>query len=126
MDVRQNGDSVEGEAKLQEPALGQYEYKFTGVASEKELSLNLVPGRRTGGLNLGRVQVVAALAANGEITGRWKSDIGTEGIFHATKYQPKLTDLPKSNSVFLVHGHDDGAKHSVARFLDSRNFARAD
>ncbi|MBC7750683.1 MAG: nucleotide-binding protein [Candidatus Saccharibacteria bacterium] len=27
-------------------------------------------------------------------------------------------ELPKKNSVFIVHGHDEGAKHSVARYLE--------
>jgi predicted nucleotide-binding protein len=65
------------------------------------------------------VQVIATLDADGGLVGRWKSDIGTEGIFRATRFDPKLkSDLPKTNSVFLVHGHDEGAKHSVARFLE--------
>lgn len=78
-----------------------------------------MPGRQTGGLALGKVQVVAGLDADGALVGRWKSDIGTEGILHATRFERKVTpDLPKSNSVFLVHGHDEGAMHSVARFLE--------
>jgi predicted nucleotide-binding protein len=117
-DIRQSGDNIEGEAKLHEAALGQYEYKFTGVASDK-LSLRLVPVRHSGGLALDKVQVIATLDADGALVGRWKSDFGTEGVFQATRFDPKLkADLPKSNSVFLVHGHDERAKHSVARFLE--------
>jgi predicted nucleotide-binding protein len=54
------------------------------------------------------------------MTGRWQSSIGTEGIFTASKFENKPLDqsLPSNNSVFLVHGHDDGAKHGVARFLE--------
>jgi len=117
LDIRQNGDKVEGEAKLHEPALGQYEYIISGDVGD-QISLNLVPGRQTGGLALGNVQVVGALQPDGLFTGRWKSDIGTEGVFRATRFIPKLADLPQNNSVFVVHGHDEGAKHSVARFLE--------
>jgi predicted nucleotide-binding protein len=117
-DVRQNGEKVEGEAKLCEAAIGQYEYKFTGVASDK-ISLQLVPSLQRGGLALGKVQIIATLNGEGGLVGRWKSDIGTEGVFQATRFDPKLkSELPKNNSVFLVHGHDEGAKHSVARFLE--------
>jgi predicted nucleotide-binding protein len=27
-------------------------------------------------------------------------------------------ELPSTNSVFMVHGHDEGAKYAVARFLE--------
>jgi len=118
LDIKQNGEKVECSAKLHEPALGQYEYVGTGAVSEK-LSLLLVPGQQTGGLNLGRVQVIAALDGGEGLIGRWKSDIGTEGVFTATRFDPTLTpDLPRNNSVFLVHGHDDGVKHAVARFIE--------
>jgi predicted nucleotide-binding protein len=85
-----------------------------------ELSLFLVPGRRTGGLNLGKVQVVATLDTEGALVGRWKSDIGTEGIFRAIRFEPKLTpDLPKKNSVFVVHGHDEGARRLLRASLSN-------
>ncbi|AJG22217.1 putative nucleotide-binding protein [Cupriavidus basilensis] len=35
--------------------------------------------------------------------------------------QPKLV-MPMSNKVFIVHGHDDGARQSVARFLEKIGF----
>lgn len=48
------------------------------------------------------------------------SEIGTEGVLSATRFENKqlVPALPDNNSVFLVHGHDEGAKHSVARFLE--------
>ena len=54
------------------------------------------------------------------LSGRWKSEIGTEGVFKATRHrlQNIATELPESNSVFIVHGHDEGAKLAVARFLE--------
>lgn len=119
IDIRQEGDQIAGVAKLSEPSVGEYEYFLKGIAGET-LSLRLTPGRQSGGINLGRVSVVCSLDAEGQLTGRWKSDIGTEGVFFAKRFETKnlAPDLPKSNSVFLVHGHDDGAKHAVARFLE--------
>jgi len=45
-DLRQGGDKVEGEAKLSEPAMGQYEYIISGNVGDN-LSMNLSPGRQT-------------------------------------------------------------------------------
>jgi predicted nucleotide-binding protein len=98
---------------------GQFEYHLTGTAGDT-LSLSMNPGRRSPGIYLGTVQVVCSINPKGMLSGRWKSSIGTEGIFSAERFEKEKLgiDLPKSNSVFLVHGHDDGAKHSVARFLE--------
>jgi predicted nucleotide-binding protein len=92
---------------------------ISGVAADN-LSLLLTPGRQSGGITRGNVQVIATIDSEGTLIGRWKSDIGTEGIFSAKRFESKTLapDLPKSNSVFLVHGHDEGAKHAVARFLE--------
>lgn len=119
LDIKQEGDKITGIAKMHEPALGQYEYHITGQIKDG-LSFRLTPGRQSGGLNLGIVQALCQLQPDGTIAGRWKSDIGTEGAFTAKRFDPAAlgVQLPKTNSVFLVHGHDEGAKHAVARFLE--------
>lgn len=119
LDIKQDGEHISGVAKLHEDALGQYEYLINGNVN-KELAFRLTPGRNSGGVLLGVVHVLCTLASDGTLSGRWKSDIGTEGIFTAKRFESKtLTrELPKSNSVFLVHGHDEGAKHAVARYLE--------
>lgn len=118
-EIRQEGTQVTGTAKLAEPSMGQYEYIAKGTAGEG-LSLVLHPGKQTGGLNLGIVQVIGQLQSENTMTGRWQSNIGTEGIFSAKRFDTKalVKELPRSNSVFLVHGHDEGSKHAVARFLE--------
>lgn len=92
----------------------------SGNASES-LSLQLVPGRQSSGINLGVVSVVGSFLADGSLSGRWSSTIGTQGIFNGTRSRTTATlaEMPKQNSVFIVHGHDEGAKHSVARFLQA-------
>ncbi|RJX31563.1 MAG: hypothetical protein C4516_06930 [Oxalobacter sp.] len=117
--LHQQGNRLTGVAKLHEPALGQYEYHIEGLVAEN-LSLYLTPGRQTGGIILGKVQVICSMDDAGMLKGRWKSEIGTEGIFSANRFVSDIQkpDLPKKNSVFLVHGHDDGAKHAVARYLE--------
>lgn len=118
-ELTQDGDQVSGKACISEPSIGQYEYLAKGTGGET-LSLTLTPGRQTGGIGLGIVHVVGSMEENNTLTGRWKSNILTEGIFTAKRFDQKsLKDqLPEMNSVFLVHGHDEGAKHGVARFLE--------
>lgn len=113
------GNKVTGHAKISEPYLGQYEYSIEGI-QENGLSLNLVPGRRDSHIELGRVRVICNLNAEKKLVGRWESEIGTSGIFTAEKFDEAemKEELPNNNSVFLVHGHDEGTKHSVARFLE--------
>jgi predicted nucleotide-binding protein len=97
--------------------LGSYEYIVTGV-SENPLTLRLTP--RRGDLNLGKIVIIGNVISDGKISGRWSSDIGTEGVFKINRSEStKMSaELPSTNSVFVVHGHDEGAKHSVARFLE--------
>jgi len=118
-DIQQDGDQISGVAKLSEPAIGQYEYVIQGNATDT-LSARLLPSRKTAGISLGVVQVICSVDSEGNLSGRWKSEIGTEGIFSASRFDSKRLspELPNSNSVFLVHGHDEGAMHSVARFLE--------
>ncbi len=105
LDIKQEGERVSGIAKIHEPALGGYEYTITGVIKEDGISLRLLPGRHTGGLQLGIVQAVCRLKEDGSIYGRWKSDIGTEGTFTAQKHETKklASELPKKNSVNSVN-----------------------
>lgn len=120
LELRQADDKVSGEAKFMEPAVGQYEYSLEGVAGDS-LSVRMLPVRISStSFSLSVVQVVARLNADGHLQGRWKSENGTEGVFTAKRFEDAhlAPGLPKSNSVFVVHGHDEGAKHSVARFLE--------
>jgi len=73
-----------------------------------------------GAIQLGQLQIVGALQPENVLSGRWRSSIGTEGIFSVKRSEAAVLaeHLPSKNSVFLVHGHDDGAKHGVARFLE--------
>src|SRR3546814_106708 len=104
---------------MHEPAIGQYEYHVTGEVAAP-LTLDLMPGRIHGLIELGRVKAVCSLNAKGDLEGRWTSEIGTEGTFTATRFEKgKLQEeLPKNNSVFVVHGQDDATKHAVGRYLE--------
>jgi predicted nucleotide-binding protein len=118
IELVQNGKNLSGVAKILEPAMGQYEYHVSGVVNDM-ISFQLKPGRQSSGFVLGTVQVVCKLEDDGRLLGRWKSDVQTEGVFTAKRFETNLTpNLPKANSIFLVHGHDEGAKHSVARFIE--------
>jgi len=119
LDIAQQGDELTGIAKISEPALGQYEYHVTGHVTTP-LTLDLTPGRRRGHIELGKVKVICSLDASGDLTGKWQSEIGTEGTFFATRFKDAelKKELPKDNSVFIVHGQEEATKLSVARYLE--------
>jgi predicted nucleotide-binding protein len=119
IDLRYEGEKLVGTAKFHEPALGQYEYEAVGAGGD-QLSLRLTPFRWSASIQLGELQVIGSIDSDGLLKGRWKSTIGTEGVFQVKRFDAatEAASLPKTNSVFLVHGHDEGAMHAVARFLE--------
>lgn len=118
LELQQNGLVISGLARFSEPAYGQYEYIVNGQV-ENGVFLHLTPGRRFSPVALGEVKVVGKYD-NGVLSGHWQSSIGTAGVFSARKFENKELEkeLPSENSVFLVHGHDEGTKYAVARFLE--------
>lgn len=118
LEIKQVDGNLSGVAKFSEPSLGQYEYSVSGVVAEP-LALQLHPSRTYGPINLGVVSIVCSIDLNENLAGRWQSTIGTDGVFTLKRFNSAQleSDLPKTNSVFIVHGHDEGVKHSVARFL---------
>ena len=110
---------LSGVARFNEPDLGQYEYALSGTAGPP-LAAQMTPTRGQGLFNLGVLQIVADRNKEGVLVGRWKTTIGTEGAFSLRRPEAAVlaNALPQRNSVFLVHGHDDGAKHAVARYLE--------
>lgn len=119
LDITQQGNQLTGIAKISEPTLGQYEYHINGHVTAP-LTLDLTPGRRRGNIELGKVKVICSLDANGNLTGKWQSEIGTEGALSATRFKDAelKKELPKDNSVFIVHGQEEATKLSVARYLE--------
>lgn len=118
-DIREDRGALVGTAKFSEPAHGQYEYSISAVSTDP-LVLKLVPTRVHGAIQLGQLQIVGALQPDNSLAGKWRSSIGTEGVFSVKRAQTAALAerLPSENSVFLVHGQDEGAKQGVARFLE--------
>lgn len=119
LEIKQLDGKVEGIAAVSEPTLGQYKYSVVGTVSDN-LYMQLTPIWQSGGIQLGNAVVIASFLDDGSLSGRWRSDIGTEGVVSAVKHNndAAIKTLPKSNSVFLVHGHDEGLKQAVARYLE--------
>jgi len=113
--LQQHGETISGTARVYEPLLGQYEFSVSGHAKDKIL-LNLTPLASSQVEGVGNAKISGQYISKGVLSGNWSTDIGTEGVFTATLSQKK--ELPKDNSVFIVHGHDDGAVSKVARFLE--------
>ena len=45
-------------------------------------------------------------------------ELSRSGLVSSTRTQPTLSSSLQSKKVFIVHGHDEAAKESVARFLE--------
>ncbi len=117
IDFKQDGDRVSGVGKFHEPSIGTYQYVVQGTVGDRVVFL-LTPAPNQA-VNLGRVTATGKLSAD-EISGTWKSTLGTEGTF-SVKRQDQLQEdepVPTNNSVFIVHGHDGAAKQEVARFVE--------
>ena len=119
LELTQTGEKVSGAGRFSEPGLGQYEYVVSGTVGAS-ISLTLTPGRIIGVIGLGEVTVIGGIDSDGIMRGRWKSDVDTEGTFEASlhSFSELEAKLPVEKSVFIVHGHDEGAQQSVARFLE--------
>lgn len=113
------GKEISGTAKVFESSIGVCECSVSGKITG-DVDVQLLIKSVQGNLNIGNVEVTAQLVDLNQITGRWTSEIGVEGVLTMNRYDPEKAkaELPKSNSVFLVHGHDEGSKHAVARFLE--------
>ncbi len=82
--IEQNGDKISGSGRFSERGLGTYEYSLTGTVNYPDVSISLTPKPGHNPLLiLGPVKVNGQINDEGKITGRWRSSIGTEGIFTA-------------------------------------------
>ena len=79
-------------------------------ALEEAVSLNSIASMK--GPSLGNV-----LQALDQIVGRLSDEREIEELKEA-QVSESQDRIPNSKTVFLVHGHDDGAKEAVARFVE--------
>ena len=117
------GDRVYGEGHFKESSIGPYQYQIQGIVAGESIKLMLTPGQRSPGVNIGNVEAACTLDGDGKIKGTWRSSVGTHGRFFLVRSeQDKAIKEPsterKTDSVFIVHGHDDATKEKVARFVE--------
>jgi len=119
LELEQSGDRIYGHGKFYEPTLGSYIYDVQGAVKSDQMVFFLSP-RPNQGLLLGNIQATCDTVKKDVITGKWSSSIGTSGVFEVHKYDPstETDESPSPQSVFLIHGHDEGTKEKVARFLE--------
>jgi hypothetical protein len=115
--LKQEESLITGTAKFFEPTIGVCECLISGEVKD-QVTLTLSPKKE--GLDIGAIVIAGKIEGESFVSGKWQSDFGAEGIFTMNRVDLKEieSELPKSNSVFLVHGHDEGTKHAVARFLE--------
>lgn len=119
IDIQHDGDRLYGRGKFYEPSIGSYEYTIQGIVKGDIATFFLSP-KPNQSVQLGNIQASGKIANPNLLSGRWTSTIGTEGVFTIKRSLPddRVESEPKQNFVFLIHGHDEGTKEKVARFLE--------
>lgn len=119
LELQHSGDRIYGQGQFYEPALGTYSYDIQGAVKNEQVTFFLTP-KPNQGYQLGNIQATCTLVDKNDLSGTWKSTLGTSGVFEAHRYDPasKRNDELSPRSVFLIHGHDEGTKEKVARFLE--------
>ena len=110
-----------GYGNFNEPKLGNYSYHIQGLVQIEEIKLFLTPDpNHSPTIVLGNIQATAKLDDKGRISGNWGSSIGTSGTFILEKNEDKhdANDKASEQAIFIIHGHDDGLKEKVARFIE--------
>jgi predicted nucleotide-binding protein len=117
IEFTQDGQRLEGKGNFHEPALGVYAYTIQGVVDGNSVSFFLQPVANQY-ISLGQVQATGQLNASGEMSGKWQSTLGTAGVFFIKRSEVVDEAGPAPNSVFVIHGHDEAAKHEAARLIE--------
>lgn len=119
LELQHSGDRIYGQGQFYEPTLGVYSYDIQGAVKDEQVTFFLTP-KPNQSYRLGNIQATCALVNKNDLKGTWKSTLGTSGVFESHRYDPasKKSEEPSPRSVFLIHGHDEGTKEKVARFLE--------
>lgn len=119
LEIKHEGDCLYGQGRFYEAKIGSYQYEIQGMIKENIVKFFLLPFKNQS-LKLGNIHASCNLLDPDNLNGRWKSSIGTEGVFSAKRkvVNNNVKDKPKENSVFIIHGYDEGTKEKVARFLE--------
>ena len=119
LELVQEGDRVYGHGKFYEAELGTYIYDIQGSSKNEAYAFFLTP-RPNQPVLLGNIQASCKVEDEDELKGKWRSTLGTEGIFDLKRFDASVKPAypPQPRSVFIVHGHDEAAKEKVARFVE--------
>ena len=116
IDLVERGGVIEGDGRIHDFRSGPTTYRVSGRTDGELVSIELHPLDQPGGdFVVGPVSVVGRLDGD-TISGNWQSEVGTQGGFHVILEH--AVEKSGKNRVFLVHGHDEAARESVARLLE--------
>lgn len=119
LELAHEGDRIYGHGNFYEAELGTYTYDIQGASTNGVYAFFLTP-RPNQPVSLGNVQASCTVENENTLRGKWRSTLGTEGIFNLERFGSpvKPANPPVPRSVFIVHGHDEAAKEKVARFVE--------
>jgi predicted nucleotide-binding protein len=117
--IQQDGDSLCGNAIIYEHLFERHEFTFRHGTDKEGISIELGYRRANENLPFGYVTLNGKFDGEDHINGTWVTNTGMDGNFSLERLPENNEHVRKLNqlSVFIVHGHDDGAKESVARYV---------
>jgi predicted nucleotide-binding protein len=117
LDLVAQADGIYGRARVIEPGATPCRYVVRGVEAGGAISLDFIPESQE--TQWPAIHADCRLIDDGQLKGTWTTSVGTSGTFLAVRTRDDaVASGAASGSVFLVHGHDEGTKEKVARFLE--------
>jgi hypothetical protein len=118
LDLKDEEGRILGHCKLTDAHGGSFDYDVQGVLRTDAYTLVLSPkSGQVGGI--GTVGARCRFTDAGELIGTWNTGTGQTGAFATSRATDSaIKQRPTGSAVFLVHGHDEGCKEKVARFLE--------
>ncbi len=123
--IRQEAQRLAGSAIIYEPIIGKYAYSLIGTLGPP-ISFRLQVAQGHSHQLLGAVDATVDGLSATKATGRWRSTNGAHGTFAIEKMiEASLPERqssrinPERDRVFIAHGHDEGLREGVARYLQN-------
>lgn len=125
INIRQEGQRLRGDAIIYEPIIGKYAYSLLGTLGPP-ISFRLQITKGHPHQQLGAVDATVDGLTATNATGRWRSTNGAHGTFEIERMieaaigEQQISRVdPARDRVFIAHGHDEGLRDGVARYLQN-------
>jgi hypothetical protein len=109
LSIDQKGAELGGLATMNEPSIGLYNYSLRGQFGTP-IKFQLQPVTEIQNVIFGLIDVECGMDSDGIMVGRWKSSIGSHGVFRVRRYEDSKelsAEKPKRINTFISYSHTD-------------------